>query len=91
MEYSAKNKVLTNTYFSRVYYGLLSSILTTLKFLVTTSVFSSILNRSYLLNNFIELISENVLKTSLLEKNYSLDSHLINRLNRLNSLNIDEI
>jgi len=88
MEYSAKNKVLTSTYFSRVYYDLLSSVLTALKFLVTTSVFSSILNSSYLLNNFIELISENVLKISLLEKNYPLDICLIDRLN---NLDINEI
>lgn len=88
MEYSAKNKVLTSTYFSRVYYGLLSSVLTALKFLVTTSVFSSILNRSYLLNNFIESASENILKISLLEKNYPLNTCLIDRLN---NLDIDEI
>jgi hypothetical protein len=87
-EYSAKNKLLTRTYFSRVYNCLLSSIFSTLKFLATVSVFDSILNRNFLLNSFERLIPENLFKAALLEKSYALDGDL---LKKLNNLNIDEI
>jgi Plant ATP synthase F0 len=88
LEYSAKNKLLKRTYFSKVYNYLLSGVLSTLKFLVAYGIFDSILNRSLLLSSFERSVLENVFKSALFEKSYSLDSSL---LSKLNNLDIDEI
>lgn len=88
LEYSAKNKLLKRTYFSKVYNYLLSGVLSTLKFLVAYGIFDSILNRNLLLGGFEKSVSENVFKSALFEKSYPLDSSL---LSKLNNLDINEI
>ena len=88
LEYSAKNKLLTRTYFSRVYSSLLSGILATLKILTTFSTFDAILNRNFLLSTFTRSISENIFRAALFEKGYPLDDNL---LIKLNNLDINEI
>jgi len=88
LEYSAKNKLLARTYFSKVYNCLLSSVLSTLKFLAAISIFDSILNRNLLLNSFEKFVSGNVFRAVLLEKSYPLNDGL---LSRLNNLDINEI
>ncbi len=88
LEYNAKNKLLTRTYFSSVYNCLLSGILSTLKILATFSVFGSILNRNFLLNSFTNSTSEDILRIALFGKGCLFDDTL---LIKLNNLDINEI
>jgi hypothetical protein len=87
-EYSAKNKLLARTYFSKVYNCLLSGISSMLKILVALSIFDSILNRNFLLNSFTESISEDIFRLALFGKSHTFDDSL---LIKLNSLDINEI
>jgi len=88
LEYSAKNKLLTHVYFNKVYNCLLSTVLSTLKFLTAINIFASILNRNLLLNRFEEFVSGNIFNGVLLEKSHPLNDTL---LSKLNNLDINEI